>query len=380
MVDRLGAYGGAESLAREVARHLDQSRFEVAYCATRWESNPETEAVRRRMRDAGVEFIGLERSHVVDREWGRLLRFVRGNRTQILHTHMLGSNFWGALLSRAAGVPVFVAHEHGWSFEGAPLRRLLDRELIARRADAVVAVCEHDRARMIEVERIPAEKIKVVPNGIPALPAPLGNDLRAEFDIPADAPVVGVLATLRPAKALHLLIRATALLRRSHPAIRTLIVGSPDVDHPELPRDLESLVHELSLQEEVVFTGLRLDVPDVLRSFDVAVLCSNHEASPLSMLEYMAAERAVVATSVGGIPDMVEDGTTGLLVQPGDVTALASAIDRLLSDPDLRTRMGVAGRQRWGREFEIGRMISRVESLYEELWRAAAPSAGSDGS
>lgn len=224
---------------------------------------------------------------------------------------------------------------------------------------------------MIEVEKIPAHKLRFIPSGISTPAAPSGADVRSELGIAADAPLVGVVAGLRAPKALDIFIRAVDELRRKHAGLRALIVGNPDASGED--KRLLDLMRELSLDDTLIFTGLRRDVADILAAMDVAVLSSDHEGSPLSVMEYMEAARPVVATNVGGIPDLVVDGVTGILVPPRDPTALAAAISGLLDDPDLRRRLGEAGRARRRSEFDISNTVRRVEDLYEELYALKRP-------
>ena len=126
----------------------------------------------------------------------------------------------------------------------------------------------------------------------------------------------------------------------------------------------------------MVFLGIRRDVPALLAALDIAVLSSDYEGSPLSVMEYMAAKKPVVSTRVGGVPELVEDGVHGLLVEPRDPTALAEAVTRLLRDPDEASRMGANGRERQQREFSLDAMVGRIEDLYEERWLASGRRAG----
>jgi glycosyltransferase involved in cell wall biosynthesis len=391
LVDGIGVSGGGETLARLIAMGLDSSRFEPALCVTRWEPRPEYESVLEELRDAGVAFLGLpRRSRAQLGPWRELVRYARDWRADVLHSHKIGSNFWGALVAPRIGVPVWVAHEHGWAYRGSPHRRWLDRYLIARRADAFVAVSRADRRRMVELEHIPESKTRFIPNGIPdPPPRDRSRDVRAELGIAPDAPVVGIVAVARPEKALDLLIRAAARLRREFPGLRVLMIGvmaDPDravevarrgAEQIEIhvQRRLHDLTAELGLSGAVEFLGNRRDVPDLLEAVDVAVLCSEREGSPLSLLEYMEAGKPVVATRVGGVPDMIEDGVSGLLVEPRDPDHLAAAIATLLRDPDRAAAMGRAAQERRRQEFSIEAMVGRVEALYEELWASKSPRA-----
>jgi len=259
---------------------------------------------------------------------------------------------------------VVVAHEHTWSFDGGAVRRLLDRGVIARRCDIVVAVSREDRRRMISMEGLKPEDVVYIPNGIPPLPLPEEELRRTDLDLEEDDLVIGTVGVLREQKALDVLVKAAALLGGEFPSLRVLIVGTGG-QH----RALEHLINELGLQRTVRLLGPRTDVPALLRIFDLAVCSSNFEGSPLTVLEYMEAGLPVVSTRVGGVPDLVEDGVTGLLVDPGDPAALAGALSGLLGDRERRAEMGIKGRERRRSEFDIDVTVERIEQLYEELYR-----------
>jgi glycosyltransferase involved in cell wall biosynthesis len=367
LVDRLGTSGGGERLAAQITMRLDPGRFERTLCVTRW---PQTdvrreaiEAAVAELETAGVRFLPLERRGSADpRAWARLVRWLRRERIDVLHSHKFGSNAWGTVLGTIARVPVIVAHEHTWSFEGQPLRRFVDREVIARFSDAFVAVSQLDHRRMIEIERIDPEDVLFVPNGIDALPPGDGERVRTELGIPADDPVVGTIAVMRPQKAVDVLVRAVGVLVREFPGLRTLVVGG-GFEQPKI----EALIAELGLGENVRLLGFRTDVADVLAAVDVAVTSSRFEGSPLSVMEYMDAGKPVVGTRVGGVPDLIEHGEHGLIVEPDDPEGLAGAVAELLREPERARRMGERGRERRRAEFDIALTAHRFEELYAQL-------------
>jgi glycosyltransferase involved in cell wall biosynthesis len=370
LVDRIGAFGGAERVAIELSKRLPSDRFERILCATRWPpeigARPRRAATVEDLSQHGVRFVGLERSSTLDlRSARRLFQLMRQERIDILHAHKFGSNLWAALLGPLAGVPVVVAHEHTWSFDGGAVRRLLDRGVIARRCDIVVAVSREDRRRMISTEGLKPGDIVYIPNGIPQLPAPEGEVRRADLQIDEDSLVVGTVGVLRQQKALDVLVKAAAMLRGEFPSLRVLIVGTGGQQ-----QHLEQLINELDLERTVRLLGPRTDVPALLRIFDLGVCSSNFEGSPLTILEYMEAGLPVVSTRVGGVPDLVEDGVTGLLVDPGDPAALAGALAELLGDRERRAEMGLKGRERRRSEFDIDVTVERIRQLYEELYRS----------
>jgi glycosyltransferase involved in cell wall biosynthesis len=367
LVDTFGRYGGAEQLALQIATRLDRQRFESTLCVSRWSpSQHEEPQVRRelaQLADAGVRFLPLRRRRKADVWiWAGLERFLRRERVDIVHSHKFGSNVWGTLIARLARVPVVLAHEHSWSYEGQPLRQLLDREVVARLADRLIAVSREDRRRMIEVERIDPARTLFIPNGLPARLASSDRDVRAELGLERGVPVIGAVGVLRPEKAYQVLLRAVSLLPDETRSVRVLIVG----DGPERAV-LERLAGELRVQDRVRFLGSRTDVPNILGVLDIAVCCSDFEGSPLSVLEYMDAGLPVVASAVGGLPDLIDSGVHGLLVPPRDPAALAEALDELLRAPGRAREMGARGRERRRAEFDIDVVVRRLENLYRDL-------------
>ena len=338
---------------------LDAERFDRTFCVTR----PSSQVLLDEVRSAGVRVLELDRGAQFDlRAWRPLLRLLRDERTHILHSHKFGSNVWCALVARLARVPVLVTHEHSWSFTDDQVRVLLDRRLIASRANAMIAVSSADARRMIAVERIPERKIRIIPNGIsqPVVDDP--GALRRELGLAADVPVVGMVASLRPEKRVDLLLDAVQLVAATGRACHVAIVG----DGP-LARELEGHARTLGLADRVSFLGYRSDACDLAAAFDIAVLTSDREGMPLSLLEYMALGLAIVATAVGGVPDVVADAREALLVAPGDASSVAAALTRLLDAPEERVRLGRAAAVRQAAEYDLDATVRQIELLYGEL-------------
>lgn len=369
LIDHLWMAGGGERLAVQIAARLDAARYATTVCATRWDP---TEAragmvapALAELRDAGVRFVGLERRARWDvAAWWPLVRTLAARRIDVLHAHKFGSNLWGTVMGRLAQVPVVIAHEHTWSYEGWPARRLLDRHVVARGAHAFLAVSRQDERRMTEVEHIDPRDVLWIPNGIPPL-TPVRADVRRELGIAPQAPVIGTAARLSRQKAPEVLVRAAAYLVAEFPDLQVLIAG--DGSRAD---EIRALVEHLELAHTVRLLGARDDVPDVLAALDVAVSASHWEGSPLSVMEYMAAGRPVVATAVGGVPDLIEPGVHGLLVPRGDARALADCVAQLLREPAAAQAMGRRARERQRAEFDLDVMVRRLESLYSDLFEA----------
>ena len=358
---------GAERTAVELALRLDRDRFRPVVCASR---APECAAADR-LRAEGVPLLRLARTSSRSLgAWKPLVQLLRrggagGARVDILHAHKFGSNTWGVALGRLSRVPVVIATEHTWSYQGRPVRKAVDH-VIGRTSSAFVAVSEEDRRRMISVERVPASRIRVIPTGL--VPHANGEeaaevDVRAELGLAPTTPVVGTVCAVREQKRLDVLLRAFSTVRESLPDARLLIVGDGP-DYPRLQKDVATLFPEGS----VLLLGRRDDVPSVLRAMDVFAISSDFEGSPLALIEAMAQGVPIVATRVGGVPDILGgDEVCGLLVPPGDPGSLADALLRVFRDPVLRQDLGSAGVERAGSEYTFDRVVERWESLYTEL-------------
>jgi glycosyltransferase involved in cell wall biosynthesis len=232
----------------------------------------------------------------------------------------------------------------------------------ARLCARLVAVSE-DTKRAYERQGYPRGRIEVVYNGVE--PGGSVRDVRSELGVPDGRPLVGEVGRLCDVKGQRELIAALAQLPNVHAVLLGADVERGGAFQAELERDAE----RLGVRDRVVFAGHREDAAGLLGGLDVLALPSWTEGLPLVVLEAMARGRAVVATPVGGTPEVVEDGETGLLVPPRDPDALASAIRRLLDDPGLRERMGEAGRQRVAERFSADQMIARLLAVYDEAVR-----------
>ena len=359
------AVGGAEHVATELVIRLDGSRFERTACSTRSRLVP---SVDDELVAAGVRLLRIDRrSRRELLAWWPLISLLRRERIDILPAHG-SSNVLGTVLARLARVPVVITHVHTGRFDDGPigvtrLRRRVATLVLSRWADAVLAVSDGVRRRLIEHEGCDPNVIRTFPNGVPALPDSADDRVRRELGIPPDAPVIGTVCVLRPEKGLDVLVESSAILSKVFPRLKVLIAGIGSEE-----ARLRAMVAEASLEDTVLFLGARRDVPHVLASLDVALCTSDWEGMPISVLEYMAAGKAVVSTRVGGIPDLLENGLEGLLVDRRDSEAVAEAVARLLRDDVLREQLGARARERQRRDFEVDGVVRRLEHCYETLF------------
>jgi glycosyltransferase involved in cell wall biosynthesis len=361
--------GGVEEHVRQIATELAERNARVTVIVP---EEPAIDPLARAALAAGasVERLTLSRGMLRPaglKRLGRLIRLLRALRPDVLHLHLVGfgGGRWiliGAILAR---VPAIVCTIHVAPTERQGWKTRLGRALLTPFVDRYIAVSQASKDRLVAYLGMPPARLVAVPNAVELLrfaaPAEPGRSaVRAQWGIPTDAPILGVLARLSPQKGLTYLISAMPAILAEHPDAYALVVGEG-----YLRPDLEAQARSLGVQDRVLLAGYRENVVDYLRASDLFVLPSLFEGMPLSILEAMGAGLPVIATAVDGTPEVVVDGETGLLIPPADPTALAHAVNRLLADRQLAARMGQAGRAR-ADAFSEGALLDRVGAVYRQ--------------
>jgi len=340
---------------------LNNGRYQVHVCCLHHEG-----AQADGLRAKGIDVVCL---NMRLRYWPvavyRLYRLIRRRKVQIVHTHLYEPGILGPLVGRLAGVPVMVTTEHGMTLWKKRHHLLLQRWANGF-TDKMIAVSEEIRQQRINREGVPADKIVTIPNAVDTTrfgwPGPRER-VRAELQIGASSILIGTVGRLVPAKRYDCLLDAARIVCQAVPEARFLFVG----DGP-LRNELESRASQLALlPEQVRFLGSRQDVPDLLSALDVFVLSSEREGLPVSLLEAMAAARPVVATRVGGIPDVIQDGHNGLLVSPHDPAGMAAAVLSLARDGNLSRALAEQARQTAQSRFSVPAVSRRIIALYDAL-------------
>jgi glycosyltransferase involved in cell wall biosynthesis len=233
--------------------------------------------------------------------------------------------------------------------------------------DCFIASCSAIRERLAQ-DGIERDRIVIIHDGVDVerivnMP---GTNVHAEFYLPTEAPIVGNVAALLPQRGHQHFIEAAALVVREVPDARFVIVGDG-----ELRDALERQIKDKHLERHIMLAGFRTDALELTKGFDIFAVSSAHEGMCVALVEAMAAGKPAVATRVGGIPEVVVDGETGVLVEPRDAPAMAQALTRLLEDDALRQRMGAAARTRARERFTSDRMVREIAELYERMGRDA---------
>ena len=298
----------------------------------------------------------------------RMVQLVRAIRPDVVHTHMAKAGTVGRLAARICRVPLIVHTYHGHVFHGyfgaAKTRVFLTIErALGLATDRIITVGDGQRDEIAGYGVAPRDKLVPIRLGLelkPFLSAELARgELRRELGLGANAPVIGIVARLVPIKDHPTFLDAAARVRRALPEAQFLIVGDG-----ERRQALEDLAARSGLNGNVHFLGWRRDLARVYADLDVVALASRNEGSPVALIEALASARPVVSTAVGGVPEVVLDNATGLLVPPGDPAALAEATLRLLADPARAAELGRAGRRHVYPRYDSSRLVEDMRDLY----------------
>ncbi|PWH20032.1 MAG: hypothetical protein DDG58_03410 [Ardenticatenia bacterium] len=363
--------GGAENSLLILMRHLDRSRFRPVLACER---GPLAQTARALGLEVYETNFPRLRGHplALPRLWWSgwaLASLARRHHAAILHSNTMRASLGTTLASRLAGCPM-IWHGHDLYGPGRIGGRWYPR-LMSRLAHTIIAN-SHAVARTI-----PRPDVHVIHNGIEVEhfhPQLSPSAARAQLGLPETGVLIGTVGRMQPWKGHHIFLQVARRVRDLLPDAHFLIVGgqvfAADADYAER---LRHLAHELGIAQRVRFVGHQADVAPWLAAMDVFVQCSEAEPFGLVIVEAMAAARPVVAFADGGVPEIVLDGETGMLVAPGDVSHMAEAVAKLAVDRDLAQRMGRAGRERVETNFSATRYVRQIEELYEEILARRGP-------
>jgi glycosyltransferase involved in cell wall biosynthesis len=359
--------GGAETLLMNLVRRLDRRRFAPEIVCLK-EPGPLGETLAAEM-PVHSDLLACKYDL---RILPRLMKLMRRPQADAVITVGAGDKmFWGRIAAHLAGVPVVASalHSTGWPDGVGRLNRLLTRW-----TDAFIGVADAHADHLVRNERFPVEKVNTIYNGVDCdrFAPQDASAIRRELNIASDAPVVGILAALRPEKNHELFLAGATEIRQAIPAAQFIVVG----DGPKRP-ELEQLAADLGVADAVHFVGSRSDIPALLSACDVVALTSHNEASPVSILEALACGKPVVASNVGSVSETVIDGETGRLFPAGYLAAFVDATVELLKSPAERQRLGAEGRRRVEARWSLDAMVRGYEQLVERIYAAkSAPASG----
>lgn len=359
-VDNMGI-GGTELNAVRVAERLDPRRFELSIACLR-DDGP----LLARYRDAGFRVDRFPINSLVGasalREGLRFHSFLRRERVEVVHAHDRYTNAFAIPWARLAGVRATIASKR-WGTINRSHR--IANQVAYRLAHRVLANSSRVAESLVAEDGVTKRRVIAIPNFVDddAFEVPSADWIhrtRERLGVAPEVLVVGIVANLRAVKDHATLIRAFADLGEAWGNVILLLIGSGEEEHA-----LRALAAQYGVGNRVSFAGTLPNSPNLHHLFDLSVLTSRSEGFPNSLVEAMAAGKAVVATDVGGVADAVEDGTTGLLVPAGDQRQLSTAIRQLLGDPARRASMGARGRERAREHFSASSVIPLLERIYE---------------
>jgi len=366
LTDIFHGMGGSERNITQLLEGIDKNKFRLyvarfasAYLA---KDTKGQEAAIMNLHGAGLYTIsGLKNLAL-------LRRFVKEEKIALILTYHESSDFYGLALSFICNIPV-ISSRRDMSFKTKPHHRLAYR-LGGKYFDSVVTVSNAVRREVIKRRWFREGRTSTIYNGINAAHYENTDDgitLKEQLGIHPKYPVVGMVANIRRVKGYDYFLEAANIIRRFNPHVQFLIVGNEWTEPGFTITDLKRYGEKIGISQNLHFLGEREDVADLISLFDVAVLASLSEGLSNVILEYMASSKPVVATKVGGNPELVVHGETGLLVPPANAQALADAILSLLEDEEGASRYGAAGKKRVEDNFGLGKMIREYEDLFERV-------------
>jgi glycosyltransferase involved in cell wall biosynthesis len=351
--------GGAERITYDITTKMNQSEFDITFCSLYGPGDIGDTLIKE-----GHKFYrNIIRTKYDIGAFFKLRRILKNNKIQIIYLiNQPLTLFWGVILGKTCKIPVVtVIHNTFVANEELKLRIY---KLLIPLVERVVAVAGIQKEYLIKFEGIPENLIKVIYNGIEfskfCIPVNREEKIRS-FGL-EKFKIVGIVGRLSYVKGIDLFLYAAKYILQENENTQFAIVG----EGPERAK-LEALAKDLNIHKRVHFLGSRTDVNEILPIFDVAVLCSRTEAFPMAILEYMASEKAIVATSVGSIPELIKDGETGCLVQKENPVALAEKILYLLKNRKLASLMGVRAKLLVKEKFSVEFTVRETEALIREL-------------
>ncbi|SFR58746.1 Glycosyltransferase involved in cell wall bisynthesis [Marinobacter daqiaonensis] len=356
-------FGGTEQVIRQLVTGLAQEKFINSVLCIDGEVGDIGEQVRRE----GVEVFAFQRNPGFDRQLiHRIRSMIREFDVRIVHCHQYTPWVYGWMASWGTAAKVIFTEHGRFHPDRYRYKAALINPLMALMTRNVVAISEATRKALARYEFVPAGKIQVVYNGIKGLvrdPEAV-SAVRQQEGIPDGHRVLGTVARLDPVKNQAMMLEAFARVLPRWPDTWLLMVG----DGPART-SLEQQARTLGIADRVIFTGFRPEPADYLAAMDLFLLTSHTEGTSMTLLEAMSLGIPVIATAVGGNPEIVGDGETGLLVPTDNPVALAVAIEDLLGNDAVRKGMGDAGRKRFDARFSVSPMVCGYEQLYQQMLR-----------
>jgi len=350
--------GGLEKILTTIVLNLDKKKYNVSVWCLR-EGGFFADKLVKEGIDVKILHISTSRNPL---SIYKLYRLLKCHKFDIIHTHAYSAGTIGRMSAFLAGVPVIISHNHSVYDYYGKFYNLVEW-FLSLITDRVICISEVVNGFANKTQRINSKKLITIHNGIDDvcdLTEKSSSDLKKELGIPINHPVICTISHMEEHKGLKYLLEAASLLLQSKNDVSFLLVGEG-----VLKKELKILCADLKIEKNVIFAGEQSDISEILSLSDIFVLPSLREGLPLTILEAMACGKPVIATNVGGIPEIVKDGENGILVYPKDPETLYMAMNELLGDREKREKMGRIGKRVCDESFRTKTMVEKVEDLYD---------------
>jgi len=351
-------YGGLEQVILNLYQFLDKSRFNVSVCCMTQKGH-----VAHELEKLGCKIEYCDSSSRLNpySKFLKIAAILKKHKIDIVHTHNTPAYFDGLVAAKLVNIPVVIHTDH-CRFYPDKKRYMLAERLASLVTDRIIAVSAHTKRDLEKWEHISSRKIDVILNGIPplnSLIADQSHQLRTSLGIKKNEKVIGSVGRLEYQKGYELLIQAAAIIENTKYPIKFVIVGEGSKKD-----ELQQLIEQFNLAEKVILTGGKTNGVDYIQMFDMFALTSNFEGMPIVLLEAMAAKKPIVATNVGGVPEMIDHGMNGYLVNTRDPKVFAKYCHQLIDNPELMKNFGEHSYQKYVNEFTIDQMVRSYSKLY----------------
>jgi glycosyltransferase involved in cell wall biosynthesis len=361
VIDHGGFNGNMAGVGRNVSYilpHIDQTRFRIFIAILRDDGS-----LKSRLKDTGIKIYHLKRKKFDPRTLYDLIEIIRSEKIDLLHLYQYASSNFGRIAGRLMGIPV-ILHAGDLNYDYPWYQGIADR-VLKHATNHVIAVSESAKASYVNVRKIDPSKIKVVPNavskdGLTMLSPEQFREFKKKLNLAEGFSIVGTVTRLHEVKGNEVLLQAARIVLKKLPETYFIIVG----DGP-LKNKLKERAVAWGIEKNIIFTGYQNNISDFLSIFDVKVIASNTEGFSLALLEAMAMGKAIVATEVGGIREILKNGATGMLVPPQNSSAMAEKIVFLLQHPEERNKYGAAAQEE-SRKYSLERHVGMRQNVYKQ--------------
>jgi len=358
LVQGLGI-GGLENVVVNLLKGIDSERYQPSVCCydTLWSVAQSLNGI------INIHF--LKRKQGIDYAYPfKLAALLKREKIQILHLHNSTAFFYGVIAGKITRVPVIIYTEHARDIFPNIKVRIADK-ILSSFTDKVIVVADYLKKNLIKYEWFNPSKIITIYNG--ADETKFNNkynvdEVKRDLGLFGRKKIVGIVARLDPIKNHKCLIKAMQIVVKHYPDTILLVIGDG-----ALRDELKAFARESNLLNNIYFLGTRQDIPQLLAIMDIFVLCSISEGLPMTLLEAMAAGKPIIATNVGGIPEIIEHGINGVLIPPDNPDILADAIKKLIDDTEKAKQMGSMAREKFENNFTLSTMVKNYEEVYESF-------------